>query len=206
MQFFDCADPRYATHAGPQGRIARSTGLWRPEFALDDVPEDPLLSTYLARRDELIGYFKVRLGSEDAARDIVQDIYIRILERPPEPVTHPAALLYRIGTNLMLDRIKMARRRGQRDAVWRQSTTHSVGAEDIAREVPADEVLASRQRLAKIAEVVRTLPPQAQQAFRLHKIEGLSHAETAAAMGVSRSSVEKYIMLCLKRIVAEVGR
>ncbi|MBS0363298.1 MAG: sigma-70 family RNA polymerase sigma factor, partial [Proteobacteria bacterium] len=140
------------------------------------------------------------------ARDIVQDIYVRVLERPQEPVAHPAALLYRIGTNLMLDRIKMSRRRGRRDAAWRESTTHSVGAEDIAREVPADEAVAARQRLAKIAEVVRSLPPQAQEAFRLHKLEGLSHAETAAAMGVSRSSVEKYMMLCLKRIIEKVGR
>ena len=182
-------------------RTASFACPWRSGPALDETRDDPLLTTYLERREELVGYFRTRIGSEDAARDIVQDIYVRVLERPPEAVTYPAALLY-----LMLDRIKMARRRGRRDAAWRDSTTQAVGAEDVAREVPADVALAARQRLQMIAEVVRTLPPQAQEAFRLHKLEGLSHAETAAAMGVSRSSVEKYIMLCLKRIIEIVGR
>ena len=54
--------------------------------------------------------------------------------------------------------------------------------------------------------VAQALPPAAQEAFRLHKLEGLSHAETAAAMGVSRSSIEKYMMASLRLIVAKVGR
>ena len=36
--------------------------------------------------------------------------------------------------------------------------------------------------------------------------KGLSHAETAAAMKISRSSVEKHIMTSLKHILARVGR
>jgi RNA polymerase sigma-70 factor (ECF subfamily) len=191
------------------GHIAPAAAAVCPREAplpLDDSGEDPLLAVYLARRDELIGYFRVRLGSEDAARDLVQDIYVRVLERAREPVAHPLALLYRIGTNLMLDRIKVARRRGRREAAWRAATTDAVGMSDVSREPPADEAVASRQRLAQIAEVVRSLPPQAQEAFRLHKLEGLTHTETAKTMGVSRSSVEKYIMLCLKRIIEKVGR
>jgi RNA polymerase sigma-70 factor (ECF subfamily) len=43
------------------------------------------------------------------------------------------------------------------------------------------------------------------EAVRLHKLEGLSHAETAKAMGVSRSSVEKYIMACLRLILERAG-
>jgi RNA polymerase sigma-70 factor (ECF subfamily) len=40
----------------------------------------------------------------------------------------------------------------------------------------------------------------------LHKLNGLTHAETAAAMNISRSSVEKHIMASLKAILAKVGR
>ncbi|HQP21566.1 MAG TPA: sigma factor-like helix-turn-helix DNA-binding protein, partial [Phenylobacterium sp.] len=76
----------------------------------------------------------------------------------------------------------------------------------IADAPPADEVVAARQRLARIMEAVDSLPAPVREAFRLHKLEGLSHAETAQAMGVSRSSVEKYLMASLKRIAARVGR
>ncbi len=50
--------------------------------------------------------------------------------------------------------------------------------------------------------MVSDLPRPLREAFRLHKLEGLSHAETARAMNMSRSSVEKYISTCLRRISA----
>ncbi|HET6970557.1 MAG TPA: RNA polymerase sigma factor [Phenylobacterium sp.] len=173
---------------------------------MDESADDPLLATYLERREELVGYFRVRLRSEEAARDLVQDIYLKIMGRPPEDVGNPAAYLYRVGTNLMLDQIKQRRRAGKRDADWRDSQITSAGGEDIAAETPADEAMAARQRLQQIVAVVNELPPPAREAFRLHKLEGLSHAETAAAMGVSRSSIEKYMMLALKSILSRVGR
>jgi RNA polymerase sigma-70 factor (ECF subfamily) len=49
-----------------------------------------------------------------------------------------------------------------------------------------------------------SLPPQVARAFKLHKLEGLSHAETAAVMGVSRSSVEKHISAALKALTARL--
>jgi RNA polymerase sigma factor (sigma-70 family) len=177
-----------------------------PFKALVERADDPLLTAYLQRRDELIGYFRVRLRSEEAARDLVQDIYLKIAAAPPQEIGNPGAFLYRVGTNLMLDRFKQRTRAGRRDADWRDSVTTAAGGQDIANEPPADEALAARERLAKIIAVVNELPPQAREAFRLHKLEGLSHAETATAMGVSRSSVEKYMMTCLKSILARVGR
>ena len=171
---------------------------------MDD--RDPLLAVYLERRAELVRYFRVRLRSEEAAEDLVQDIYLKISGRPPEDIGNPAAYLYRLGSNLMLDKIKQARRAGHRDAAWRDVHTSAAGGEDISETPPADEALAARQRLDQIIETVNQLPPQVREAFRLHKLEGLSHAETAAAMKISRSSVEKHIMASLKRILTKVGR
>ncbi|CAN5707249.1 RNA polymerase sigma factor [soil metagenome] len=171
---------------------------------MDD--HDPLLAVYLERRSELVRYFRVRLRSDEAAEDLVQDIYLKISGRPPEDIGNPAAYLYRLGTNLMLDRIKQSRRAGHRDAAWRDVHTSVSGGEDISETPPADEALAARQRLDQIIETVNQMSPQVREAFRLHKLEGLSHAETAAAMKISRSSVEKHIMASLKRILARVGR
>ncbi|WP_374574916.1 RNA polymerase sigma factor [Phenylobacterium sp.] len=173
---------------------------------MDEGDAHPLLAAYLERRADLVRYFKVRLRSEAAAEDLVQDIYLKIAEPPDRPVENPAAYLYRLGSNLMLDKLKQQRRATRRDGAWREATTSSAGQEDVADEPAADEALAARQRLEKVVEVVRDLPEPVREAFRLHKIEGLSHAETAKAMGVSRSSVEKYIMTSLRRIVEKLGR
>jgi len=173
---------------------------------LDDADVHPLLAVYMERREELLRYFRVRLRSDVAAEDLVQDIYLKIAARPLEGVDNPAAYLYRLGSNLMLDRIKARRRAETRDAQWHGVNVSDVGGAQIAEEPPADDAAAAKLQLGKILEAVKGLPPSQQEAFRLHKLEGLSHAETAQAMGVSRSSIEKYIMASLKLIVAKVGR
>jgi RNA polymerase sigma factor (sigma-70 family) len=173
---------------------------------LDDRDQNLLLSSYLERRADLVRYFRARLRSDEAAEDLVQDIYLKISNLPAPEIGNPAAYLYRLGTNLMLDRLKAQRRAGRRDWEWRDLHSGSVGGEGVADASPADDVADARQRLRRIIEVVNELPPPVREAFRLHKLEGLSHAETARAMGVSRSSVEKYMMTCLKRILAKIGR
>lgn len=173
---------------------------------LEDLDANPLLAAYLERREDLIRYFRVRLRSEEAARDLVQDIYLRISGRPVEAIGNPAAYLYRLGSNLMLDQIKQNRRAERRDAAWRESHVSGMGGEDISETPAADDALAARQQLDRIIEVVERLPPAVREAFRLHKLNGLTHAETAAAMNISRSSVEKHIMASLKAILAKVGR
>jgi RNA polymerase sigma factor (sigma-70 family) len=173
---------------------------------LDDTDVHPLLSAYMARRDDLLRYFRLRLRSEEAAEDLVQDICLKIVHRRDEAIANPTAYLYRLGSNLMLDQIKMRRRAEARDAQWRGANVSDLGGAQISDDAPADEATAAKQQLARILEAIKALPPTAQEAFRLHKLEGLSHAETAAVMGLSRSSIEKYIMASLKLIVARVGR
>jgi RNA polymerase sigma factor (sigma-70 family) len=172
---------------------------------LDD-DQNPLLSVYLERRAELVRYFRVRLRSDEAAEDLVQDIYLKISSLPTSDIGNPGAYLFRLGTNLMLDRLKVQRRAARRDADWRDVHFSAAGGQDIAEGSAADDAADAHQRLARIIEVVNDLPAPAREAFRLHKLEGLTHAETARAMNVSRSSVEKYMMTCLKRILAKVGR
>lgn len=173
---------------------------------MDDGDDNPLIAAYLARRPQLISYFRVRLRSEAAAEDLVQDIYLRIRDLEPAAIENPGAYLYRLGANLMLDRLRSQRRAERREADWQDGETQRVGGVEVAQEPAPDVAVEARDRLARILSAVEGLPPAVREAFRLHKLEGLSHAETAAAMGVSRSSVEKYIMTSLQRILAKVGR
>lgn len=179
----------------------------RSSVALDAPRTSPLIDAYLTRRTDLIRYFTARLRSESAAQDLVQDIFIRASAVGELEVENPAAYLYRLGTNLMLDRLKVRRRASARDGHWHSAhASAAASGETLYEGSGADDVADARLRLQRIIEVVRELPPQVQEAFRLHKLEGLTHAETAEAMNLSRSSVEKYIMTCLKRILAKAAR
>lgn len=160
-----------------------------------------LLAAYLERRDDLTRFFALRLRSVAAAEDLVQDIYLRIaaVDRGVE-VRNAAGYLYRLGSNLMLDRIRGERRTAARDHEWRESHRTLHGAEEVSEDPAADDAVAARQRLAAIVAVLRELPDQTQRVFRMHKFDGLSHAEVAAALGISRSAVEKHCMAALKRL------
>lgn len=165
-----------------------------------------LLQAYLERRADLVRYFTLRLRSPTAAEDLVQEIYLRLasVEETAE-VQSPAAYLYRLGSNLMLDRLRGERRSAARDSAWRTAHGSAVGPEDVDEQPDALAVVEARQRLQRVVEAVQELGPQTQRVFRLHKLEGLSHSETAERLGISRSAVEKHMIAVLKHLAARLG-
>lgn len=165
-----------------------------------------LLAAYLERREDLKRYFTLRLGSPEAAEDLVQDIYFKVASGVRGEIANPAAFLYRLGSNLMLDRLKQQRRAMRRDHGWAETNELRLGGEAVADAPAADEVVAARERLERLLAALDDLPPACRRAFRLHKLEGLSHAQTAAAMGVSKSTVEKHISAALRHLLARLGR
>jgi RNA polymerase sigma-70 factor (ECF subfamily) len=168
---------------------------------LRKVDRSALLEAYLARRGDLVRFFTLRLKSAAAAEDLVQDIYLRLTSVEAEAEVHnPAGYLYRLGSNLMLDRLRGERRTASRDAAWREIHRTIAGREDVAEEPSAEQALAARERLQAIVAALQELSPQTQRVFRMHKFEGLSHPEVAQALGISRSAVEKHVMAALKHL------
>ena len=175
--------------------------------ASDAGKDDHLLAAYLARRGDLVRFLAARCGSQAVAEDLAQELYLKLAVRDREAeVANPAALLYRMALNVMLDRARGEPRAAARDAAWRQIARTELGGVDIAEEPPADEAAASAQRLRQLVAAVQDLPPQAGRAFRLHKLQGLSHAETARVMGLSVKAVEKHVSAALKALTARLGR
>jgi len=168
--------------------------------------DDPLLAEYLRRRGNLVRFLSARAGSTAAAEDIAQDLYVRLAARDRSAeVGNPAGLLYRMAINLMLDRARGETRSAARDGAWRQVAGVDIGGIDVADLPPADEAAASAQRLRQLVAAVGELAPQMGRAFRLHKLEGLSHAETARAMGLSVKAVEKHVSAALKALTAKLA-
>jgi RNA polymerase sigma-70 factor (ECF subfamily) len=172
---------------------------------MDRVLRTSLIESYLAARPDLVRFFTARLRSKEAAEDLVQDMYERVLRVPQdEPIGNPMAYLYRLGTNLLLDQARYDGRRMVRDAVWSELNRARLAGVDIVDEPGAERVADAKQRLDRLLAAAKTLPPRTQQAFQLHKLEGRSHAETALVMGVSRSAVEKHISTALKFLLSKL--
>lgn len=160
-----------------------------------------LLAAYMESRAELVRFFTTRLRSAASAEDLVQDIYLRIdAVAPDADIRNAGGYLYRLGSNLMLDRLRGERRAAARDHDWRESQGTVIGHEDISEAPRADDAVAARQRLAAVVAIVQQMPETTQKIFRMHKFEGLTHAEVAAALGISKSSVEKHVISVLRRL------
>ena len=161
-----------------------------------------LVAAYLEKRSELIRTFTARLRSATAAEDLVQEIYLRLDGLGENVEIHnEVGYLFRLGTNLMVDRLRSARRLAQREGEWQASHRVLLGGEEILDEPEPETRIDSRARLKQILETIDTLPPQTARVFRMHKFDGLSHSEIATRLGVSRSAVEKHMTIALARLL-----
>ena len=189
----------------PHGGSGTQAAWRRERLGLQEQGGSALIALYLERRADLVRFFTVRLRSASAAEDLVQDIYVRLSSlSQPANIQNPVAYLYRLGSNLMLDRLRGERRTANRDGAWLDSQTVRVGNEEVSLEPSAEAAVAARQRLAQLAVALEELSPQTQRVFRMHKFEGLSHPEVAAALGISRSAVEKHMMTALKHLLSRL--
>lgn len=162
--------------------------------------DSALLRAFLERREQLVLFLAARTRDMATAEDLVQELYLKVAAAESQDIRAPEAMLYRMAANLMIDHARSQQRSSRRNADWRQENRTVVGREEIVTEPPADEALIGKERIRQLAEAVEALPPKMGQAFRLHKLEGMSQAQTAHVMGVSVKMVEQHIAAAVKAL------
>jgi len=152
---------------------------------------------------ELLGFLAHKVSDRNVADDLAQESYVRMLtmQRAGEAIADPRALLYRIARNLVVDRHRRRQVRTEVIIEGEEAELHAAGVP--APEVCEPETAAiSAQGVDALLAAIEGLPPRCREAFVLHKFEGLSHAEVAERMGVSRKMVEQHVknaMLACRR-------
>jgi RNA polymerase sigma-70 factor (ECF subfamily) len=162
--------------------------------------ESGLAALYLQHRADLARFLAARTGDRQDAEDIVQELWLKVRSVDSGPVANGRAYLYRMAQNLVLDRARERGRRAAREQAWqREEIGHQAGEPADSRADPETEAV-EREEVARVASAIAALPEGARRAFRLHKIDGLSHAEVAERLGISRSGVEKHIAVAMKHL------
>lgn len=164
--------------------------------------QDPqgLEACYRDCRGELLRFLIARTGDSGEAEEVLQDVWIRLRQVPAGPIANGRAYLYRMAQNLVVDRIREKQRRMQRERAWLDDRTDRAasGAEPVDPSRTAEDTILEREETARLLSALATLPDGARHAFELHKIEGLSHAEVAQRLGISKSGVEKHMAVAMK--------
>lgn len=140
---------------------------------------------------ELLRYFTRKAGDGDAAADVVQEAYTRMLSLQDRggTVAEPRALLYQTGRNLLAS--QAVRQAAERRML---QTLALVGAES----APSTERHASaRQQLARLIALLEGMSRKRREAFILVRVHGLSYAEAGRHMEVSEIAIERHMMRAL---------
>lgn len=134
----------------------------------------------------LVRSLRRRGASAETAEDLTQDAFLRLLgAAPPDqgPGGDARAYLLQTSRNLLIDH----RRREGRAPLEAAEAEAMAEAPDPAPSV--ERRLDDRRRLARVEAALAGLPPKMRQAFELHRVEGLTLAETARRMGLSTTRV-----------------
>lgn len=165
-------------------------------------PARGLAGLFTLHRAELVRFLAARCGNPEEAEDLVQELWIKAESATTGPVANGRAYLFRMANNLVLDHRRGHQRAMARDRAWLREGPGDEGdalhRPDPAE--PADEAFARQQEAAIVEQAIAKLPPGAQRALRLHRIEGHSQGEVAAIMGISRSGVEKHLVVAMRHL------
>ena len=158
-------------------------------------------AAFRAHHGTLVHFLRRRVGTDDEARDIAQEAYLRLLRyRENQNLGSLKALVFRIAANVLGMRARTARAHHQAD--HRPLEEHL----DLAiNEISAEQRLYGEQQLDRLMEVIERLPMKCQQVFILSRFHDMGYAQIADRCGISIKMVEKHISNALQICRTEVG-
>ena len=133
------------------------------------------------------------LRSRTEAEDVVQDVFLRVLQHRHSlsTVRDMRVWLVRIAWNLALDR-KRRKRPEQLDEAFAKSLAGAT--------MPADAALEEAQRFRSVLREIERLPKGERHVLLLSAIEELDTAEIAAVLGRSESAVRALLSRARARL------
>jgi RNA polymerase sigma factor (sigma-70 family) len=139
----------------------------------------------------LVGYLRSRLGSEQEAKEVAQEAYVRVLQLH-EPGTPGLlrAYLFKTAANLAIDRLRHRRvrqRSEEQPQLFEELNTTRGESDD-----PAEQLLA-REQVDQLLGYLQELPAKCQRVMNLHRFEGVSQREVSVRLGISERMVRRYV-------------
>ena len=145
-------------------------------------------SFYLDHHRWLLNWLCKKLGSTHHAEDIAHNTFLRLFSvQGLEAIKEPRGYLTTTATRLIID----DKRRKQVEQNYLENFQYYNGTD--ACLPSTEEVVIVTETLLSILAMFDGLPLKYQQAFLLHRLEGLNYAQISEQIGISKSSVKQYI-------------
>lgn len=149
----------------------------------------------------LVGWLTKKVGNHDDASDVAQDVYMRVYRfANVEVIENPQALLFKTAANLAINELKRRGRILRRHVQVDDDSVAGQVAELPAEGPTPEEVVDHKQDIDAMKRAIGALPEKPRAAFIMNRFEDKTYAAIAVELGVSESTVEKYMMDALKRL------
>lgn len=147
--------------------------------------------------DGLFRYVRSLTRSGEVARDITQDVFVRLWEAREQldPNRSLEAYVYRVARNRVYNY-----KRNRRTRVNKRAHLHAVTSAQAQGPQLPDSKFNADVLAANLQTWTEELPERQREAFVLSRFEGLSHAEIASIMDISPRTVNNHIVSALKTL------
>ncbi|WP_242411504.1 MULTISPECIES: RNA polymerase sigma factor [unclassified Burkholderia] len=154
-----------------------------------DAADTSLIGTLVKHYDDLVNHVRHRFGDRAFARDVVQDVCVQLLQRPPDERIHtPLAFLRHLSIHRAIDRW-----RGEEARATHVDLTGLAAPDIRSDDVDGEQVLTYQQTVRELERIIDDLPARCREVFILHKLHELSQDEVAAELRISRNMVAKHL-------------
>lgn len=165
----------------------------------DQIAFKQLFNRY---REKLLFYTITIVKSEGAAKDIVQETFIKLwtTRHKLDPDQSLSGFLHTIARNMSLNHLKRAGYDQKlKERIWER-------IQEVQQRIEIEEVLFGRESSKLVQEAICQLPPRRKQIFTLSRDQGLTHLDIARQLDISPNTVKNQIVSALKEIRAYLQR
>ncbi|PWB32352.1 RNA polymerase subunit sigma [Pseudomonas sp. SDI] len=155
-------------------------------------PQDEMHALYRDHSQWLRGWIRRRLGDADRAADITQDTFLRLISSAlRQPLTEPRSFLATVARRVMIDQL---RRRN-----LEQAYLAFLASQPLLEECSPEQRLLMLETLMQLNTMLDGLGQNVRDTFIYVQLDGLTYPEIAQRLGVSVSSVTKYMAKATER-------
>lgn len=162
--------------------------------------EEAFKEMFRAYYPKLCGFAADYVNSVDRARDIVQDVFLKIWDCRDEWVIRSSlsSYLYQAAKNRALNEIRQTESKQDAEKHLKHNTTA------LAQRTAEDNF--HMEELSKDVEAaIAELPDRRRRAFLLHRRHGFTYKEIAQIMEIAPKTVENHIGRALKSLRKELA-
>lgn len=153
----------------------------------------------------LRGFFTRRVRNPADVDDLVQEVFLQLLQRDRnsaggEAIEHMEQYTFQAAANVLRDR-------GRRDLVRHRSAHESFdeSVHALATEITPERIVIGEEGMAIVETVLRRLPERTRDVFVLRWTDKLSFPEIAKQLGISERGAQRHMALALKHLGEELG-